>query len=267
MPPISHTRVHHHGFTLVELAVVLTVLGLLIGGVLGGKALIRNAQVNSVATEMQKIMAATEAFKLEYNALPGDMANATAYWGAADGGDGTGSDCYLVDSTDSQATCNGNGNLEIMNVSTVRERQRFWQHLTNAGLIEGNYGATHGPAGEGDHVAGFNAMATKITPDAAWTVITDDASYGDSWPGEYGHTLNMVDGTRNTTGIYDVVIPAEMFKLDRKYDDGSPAKGLIRSYAGNTVNVNCTTDRDQEDARYNLDFDQPACAFRRLQAF
>ena len=70
------------GFSLVELSIVLVILGLLTGGILAGQSLIRAAELRSVATESQRYMAALNSFRDKYFALPGDMANATAFWGA-----------------------------------------------------------------------------------------------------------------------------------------------------------------------------------------
>ncbi|HIL28602.1 MAG TPA: prepilin-type N-terminal cleavage/methylation domain-containing protein, partial [Micavibrio sp.] len=64
------------GFTLVELAVVMIIIGLLIGGVLKGQELIANAQIASTVAGIKGIDAATSTFNDTYNAFPGDMSNA-----------------------------------------------------------------------------------------------------------------------------------------------------------------------------------------------
>ena len=64
------------GFTLVELAIVLTIVGLLIGGILKGQALIANAKVTAQMSQFQAIEAATTTFQDTYAGLPGDLPNA-----------------------------------------------------------------------------------------------------------------------------------------------------------------------------------------------
>ncbi|MCB9991587.1 MAG: prepilin-type N-terminal cleavage/methylation domain-containing protein [Rhodospirillales bacterium] len=59
------------GFTLVELAVVMIIIGLLIGGVLKGQELIANAQITGTASAVKSIDAATTTFRDTYAALPG----------------------------------------------------------------------------------------------------------------------------------------------------------------------------------------------------
>ena len=61
------------GFTLVELAIVMIIIGLLIAGVLKGQELIANARVTSTVAQIKAIDAATSTFKDTYDSLPGDM--------------------------------------------------------------------------------------------------------------------------------------------------------------------------------------------------
>ncbi len=69
------------GFSLLELSIVLVIIGLLASGVMVGQSLVRGAELRSVMNDHNKILSATNAFRLKYNALPGDMRNATAFWG------------------------------------------------------------------------------------------------------------------------------------------------------------------------------------------
>mgnify|MGYP000373149386 CR=1 FL=1 len=71
------------GFTLIELSVVLVIVGLLIGGLLSGQTLIRAAEIRSIATQFTVFNTSAQNFRMKYKAIPGDMTNATTYWGAA----------------------------------------------------------------------------------------------------------------------------------------------------------------------------------------
>ena len=70
------------GFSLVEMAIVIDIIGLLVGGVLAGQNLMRAAEIRSIIEEEQRILGAVQAFQDKYAALPGDMSNATSVWGA-----------------------------------------------------------------------------------------------------------------------------------------------------------------------------------------
>lgn len=94
-----------HGFSLVELSIVLVILGLLVGGVLTGQSLIRAAELRSVSTEFAKYQAAVNTFRDKYFALPGDMNNATSFWGKDNVA------CAAHTGTAATpGTCNGDGN-------------------------------------------------------------------------------------------------------------------------------------------------------------
>ena len=79
-----------NGFTLIELSIVIVIIGLIVAGVVGGQALVRQSKLRSIITDHQKIQTSMNAFKLEYNYLPGDIPNASDYWSGEVDGDGDG---------------------------------------------------------------------------------------------------------------------------------------------------------------------------------
>jgi len=120
------------GFTLVELSIVLIIIGLILGGILVGQDLIRNAQVNATANQIQQLNASVNAFRGKYNALPGDIKRATAFnlEGACTtncDGDGDG---LLEDvlATNGQIALKWDGEVKL-----------FWVHLSEAGLAGGSF--------------------------------------------------------------------------------------------------------------------------------
>ena len=161
------------GFTLIELSIVLVIIGLLIGGIIAGKELIRSSELNSVVAEYQGYRIALVNFRAKYDAIPGDMANATTFWGAEPA-----ANCPGDQTTPSlgTATCNGNGDNYITYSGAAGkggEVHRFWQHLANAGMISGQYTGTHSAGGcNGDGscnmTLGVNTPASKLRG-AAWT--------------------------------------------------------------------------------------------------
>jgi hypothetical protein len=68
------------GFSLIEVAAVLTTLALVITGVVSGKALFDSASQRKVIADYEKIIGSTTLFKTTYFALPGDISNAYKYW-------------------------------------------------------------------------------------------------------------------------------------------------------------------------------------------
>lgn len=74
-------RLRQSGFSLVEISIVIVVIGLLVGGVLAGRSVIRAAELRAVGTEMNNYVTAIYQFRDKYSGLPGDLVNATLYWG------------------------------------------------------------------------------------------------------------------------------------------------------------------------------------------
>ena len=90
--PMS-SRARQSGFTLVEIAIVLVIIGLLLGGILKGQEMITQAKIKNLINDFNGLSAAMYSYQDRYRALPGDELNATtvARWGAAAfGGDGNG---------------------------------------------------------------------------------------------------------------------------------------------------------------------------------
>ena len=79
------------GFTLIEIAIVLVIIGLLLGGVLKGQELITSARVRNLISQQDGIKAAFFGFQDRFRALPGDYAAATTnIAGVSDNGNGNG---------------------------------------------------------------------------------------------------------------------------------------------------------------------------------
>src|SRR6185437_8077716 len=112
-------RATTRGFTLIEIAIVLVIIGLLLGGVLKGEELIRAARVRSLISEQQGIKAAFYGFQDRYRALPGDYASA---------------DSNINCGTIACPKGDGNGRIEAPNAGGTHEEILVWNHLAAAGF-------------------------------------------------------------------------------------------------------------------------------------
>lgn len=258
-----------NGFSLVELSIVLVILGLLTGGILGGQALIRAAELRSVTTEYQRWVTATQTFRDKYFALPGDMINATRFWGALDGNNGIASDCRGESNT--LLTCNGDGNGLIEGYTTAatltHENFLIWQHLANAGLIEGTYAGNFGnfPGNTictgADYVPGCNVPRSKISR-GFWIGIYGGNPSGnaDRFDGSYGNIFALSNYTAFTSGHYqgNPLKAEELWNIDTKLDDGKPGLGSLVASRW-SVCTNAASAADTANATYNLSSSAFSC--------
>lgn len=270
-----------HGFSLVELSIVLVILGLLVGGVLSGKTLIRSAQIRSVGVDFNRYVAATFAFRDKYFYFPGDMPNATRFWGAANATPAT---CWITPSTDMK-TCDGDGsgtlrssvdNIAPNNDDMNHEIHRYWQHLANAGMIEGKFGGVgmsqiQGHNSQDGSKAGTNTPALRIS-NAVFQARHQEPVAGDSdnFDGTYGEVFFFGAPVMGGDGTYynpddPAITPAEAWNIDTKFDDGKPGTGRIVSIkkdapaAWNTASNQCANGTSATTAGYNLVLDSVIC--------
>lgn len=252
---------HKRAFSLVELSIVLVILGLLVGGVLAGQSLIRAAEIRSLTTDMTRFNTATQTFRDKYLAIPGDMANAIQFWGAQDAGDGLGTDCTNVSSS-GILTCNGDGNGTVCTTNgQCYESHRFWQHLANAGLIEGKFtGIAQNTTNQSGSTAGVNAPQMRMaTITAQPREIGVASGLADIYDGSYNGSFYVgkpACATCNPNGAF--LKTEEAWNIDTKIDDGKPALGRLRTYKfGNATawaadSANCADSATQASAQYNL---------------
>ncbi len=136
------------GFTLVEIAIVMVIIGLLLGGVLKGQEIITNAKIKKLENDVSGITAAIYSYQDRYRALPGDDSRADSRFTltAAKKGNGDGVVAGDFDS-----------------ITDTDESRLFWLHLRNAGLVAGGADETQQP---------FNAF-NGLTGVSTGAVITN----------------------------------------------------------------------------------------------
>jgi prepilin-type N-terminal cleavage/methylation domain-containing protein len=199
------------GFTLIELSIVLVIIGLVIGGVTVGQDLIRSAELNSLNSDVYKYRVAWETFKLKYDAIPGDMENASAYWPGQSDGNGNG---YIIDP----------------------EVRHAWAHMSQSGIIPGAY-----VDAVANYNAGVDSPGTSISG-SLWMLnsTVSTTPWGDSVSEELGISRNIMalveENTLNTAfedGTGEVLGVEEVSILDKKTDDGLAGSGNFRAASCN----------------------------------
>lgn len=217
----SDTRIQ--GFTLVELAIVLGVIGLIVGAIMAGQSMVRASKVKSVSSDLSRYRTAANNFQDRFTLFPGDMTNATSLWGIA-AGTGADATCYDTSTLGSIRTCNGDGDGTI---DSYNETFRFWQHLANSQMIEGTFTGTKGSASY-DHDVGSNCPGTKLTNVGIGVTYSassiSSATQFDLIPSNYFVVGAEVAGELLTGAAFS---PSEVQNIDTKLDDAYPGRGII----------------------------------------
>lgn len=210
-------RKDEKGFTLVELAIVLIIIGLLIGGILKGQELIANAQITNAVSQIKGVDGAVATFRETYAAFPGDLGNATNRIAGCDADS-------ACDDPSNGTQNNGRIDAQIGAAPAAtggNEDFQFWQHMRVADLITGftgvgttvNFGQSYPSAsiGGGFTVGHTTAGATGFTPVRA---------------GHYIVLTGSISGTVDAGGA-GVLTASQAARIDRKLDDGSPNSGSV----------------------------------------
>lgn len=181
-----------HGFTLIEIAIVLVIIGLLLGGVLKGQELITSARVRNLIATQDGIKAAYFGFLDRYRALPGDYSAAT------------------TNVPGCTACQNGNNDGQILLNGAIVESISAWEHLSKAGFITGSYVYSAAPTNANTPSNPFGSLMQLIFDN----VYRDNAA--DTGPIRH----NLKTGANVASDL--------LAEVDRKIDDGLANAGQFR---------------------------------------
>ncbi len=188
-------RKQNAGFTLIELSIVLVVIGLIIGSVLVVNNIILNARVTSAINAWQAVQAAVASYNQNYNALPGDDAQAKQRFsnnGVTHSGGGNG----VIGAATLTSTFEAK-NITAADGDGAAESGMVWGHLRAAGLIKGTggddtppgnpfggvIGVQNGAFAATDFDVGTNVRCLSNVPGAAAIILDQRLDDGDATTG------------------------------------------------------------------------------------
>jgi prepilin-type N-terminal cleavage/methylation domain-containing protein len=211
------------GISLLELSIVLVIIGLGISGVLAGRHLLRQSELQEVIKEIASLRGQVLAFRDKYGAAPGDISTATLHW--------------------TSGTANGNGDGHITNSGgpTGNENFRAWQHLVLAQLMEGGYTGAAVSGGNDYAVFGTNVPVSTLNSGGAGYYL----DYASWYSLASGDAIVLGGSKLNDKPLNSALTPEDMANLDRKLDDGQPRSGIVIADSGADAPANCDTGTPQ----------------------
>lgn len=213
------------GFTLIEIAIVLVIIGLLLGGVLKGQELINSAKVKNLATDFKNVPLYIYGYQDKYRALPGDDAAAASHVSGA-------TNATTPAGTQGNGVINGNWN----STTTTDESYLFWQHVRLAGLAPGST-----TPGSTDYLP-LNSVGGTIGLQSGTSTAANSPINASAGP------------TNPIRGSYILCSTAILGKfvkqLDTQMDDGNTASGSMMATptTGYAIGAVATATADIDDA-------------------
>ena len=215
------------GFTLVELAIVMIIVGLLIGGILKGQELINNSRVTATVAQVKGVDAAISTFRDKFASLPGDMQTPTTRLPNC-----TAPPCSIVGNGDGiiRASTTDFGTGTIIATGVTGEGVRAYAHLAAADMLSGV-----DPEGGNVVVPGItiptaelggNLRFGHVRTGLSGTTVPLTTAAGGPRNGHYVAISGGIGAVSNNTGI---LTPVQAAQIDRKLDDGAPDTGSVRA--------------------------------------
>lgn len=201
------------GFTLVEIAIVLVIVGLLLAGIIQGSALINSGTAKNLANELKTIPVYVYQYQDKFRALPGDDANAVG---------------HVAGTNATTGGTAGNGKIEGAWDSTTNTEESFlfWEHIRKANIAAGPTN-TGDPGYSPRNVAGGRIGISSVAP-----------------------IVNMSGGYFVCSGA---VLGKYVRQIDTTLDDGNTDTGSVRIAEAGANPQNAVSSANVDDSKsYNV---------------
>ncbi|MFI4983914.1 MAG: type II secretion system protein [Rickettsiales bacterium] len=211
------------GFTLVELSIVIVIIGFLVAGIAVGANMIKQSQIRSVITDLQSYQSAYNSFVAKYNAVPGDMLTASAFWPT-----------LAVCATTATTDCNGNGDgiIQTTEVIPSDEVRPALKVLSLSGFISSGIQVVPAQGATTALSPGLNAPSSKltgtgyfiaqgITPSNTSATMPTSTATGFFTAATNAVFFGKEDSAKIDNLVFSALAPQDAYGVDQKIDDGA----------------------------------------------
>jgi len=221
----QNTLKNQKGVTLIEMAVVVSIIALLLAGTLGGTSLYQASKLRRLSTEIIQYETAIRTFKEEYHYWPGDFNQATAFWSSDDSDVSDGG---------------GDGFVQAGYMDATGESLKVPNHLGNAELIPRKYTGLITDPGNVHFTAGVNVPQSQAFKNLVFAFESDSAAATEYIHGTHaGHFFRVATLNANGEpwGTAESLNSKQSKAVDEKIDDGKATTGRL-------VVTSCFTGRE-----------------------
>jgi prepilin-type N-terminal cleavage/methylation domain-containing protein len=201
MKNIKSMKNQQSGFTLVEIAIVLVIIGLLLGGILKGQELINSAKVKAMVNDMKLVATQVYGYQDRFKAMPGDDPRANTNLAGA-----------IAATTPALTLANGRIEGAWNSTTPTDESFLFWQHVRFANLATGSTDITavdYRPLNSENGNLGITSAPVLTAPTTPFS-------------GSFFVCQGNINGRFAR-------------QIDTTLDDGNPATGSVRIMVGNNT--------------------------------
>ncbi len=222
---ISELSRYDRGFSLVELAISITIIGIVLVGVVKGQEVINNARATAMIAQVKSMKSAISSFNSTYGSYPGDIVN-VALLSCGNCVAGTGERRIIIGQTSAEAGTPNPAWDTVTSADDETETFQFWRQLAVTELVTdvivgsdvNAFGSSHPETRMG---GGYDAFFdTDFRPNALNI-------------GVMGHFLRASFGAIGDVWTRGVTSPFMASSMDRKIDDGLPYAGLMMAAGTN----------------------------------
>lgn len=243
-------------FTLIEMAIVVIIIGVIIAGVLGGQELLEVNKRNSLISDLKKYHDATVQFKEKYKFYPGDLPFAET--------------AFITGNGDFLRNGDGDGIIEICGDNDTSdcpkysEELRAWSHLGEEGLIKESYpGGRYNFGSEPNYLPPGRYMPKSAYKNTIFRFADPNVSFLRNAYIDLGLTdivmmpvaltVAKIDSVTDVIESFEGFTTSEnIYNIDLKMDDGKPKKGDIINLSNVPVGNECSI-ITVNDPPYNVD--------------